>query len=939
MARRRSHIQPPIRVRGARTHNLKNVGVEIPAGKLTVVTGVSGSGKSSLAFDTLFAEGQRRYVESLSTYARQFIARMPRPDVDAIDAIPPAIALEQKNAVRNARSTIGTATEINDYLRLIFARIGELRCPECDLPVTRDTPATVARAVFGWEEGTKFLVLAEIELEDAKRFERTLAEIRRQGYTRIVVGGDVVDLEDPEWKAPKSLKSFGIVVDRLVVRESNRTRLSEAVQTGFRIGKGRVAILTTGGERHAWHEDLACNGCGRGFRDPEPRLFSFANPLGACDTCQGFGRVTGLDWSRVIPDPTLSIDDGAIAPWRGETGREMVDHLQNMNRELGIDLNRPWKDLPEGKRRIVCEGQGDWPGIAGYFAWLESKRYKVQARVQIARFRGFTQCPDCGGSRLTADARAVRVGGMNMAGVCAMNVLDLREWFANLELTKAQSETAGRAIREVRSRLDYLAEVGLGYLTLDRQTRTLSGGESQRINLSTALGSALTETLYVLDEPTVGLHPRDTHRLIAILRRLRDLGNTVVVVEHDLDVIRAAENLVDIGPRAGERGGRVVYQGEPKNLTTAVADSQTAPWLANGRPRARSSAGRKKQTTRFGRREAKGHIRVKGAHENNLDYVTVDIPLGVLCVVSGVSGSGKSTLVTDCLWANYRREQGDTANEPGKIVALEGTDRIDDAILIGQDTIGRSSRSNAATYLKAYDGIRRLLADSPSGKRKNLAGRDFSFNVSGGRCETCEGTGRQIIDMQFLADVEVVCDTCDGQRFQERILEVAYNGKNITAILDLTVEEALAFFDGQSAIMRGLRPLADVGLGYLRLGQATNTLSGGEAQRLKLASHLAEADRSAGNALLIFDEPTTGLHAADLEVLMRVFDRLLDRGFSLLVIEHNLELIRRADWIVDLGPEGGDGGGRIVAQGTPEDIAACEASLTGRHLRAELATD
>jgi len=902
---------------------------------MTVITGVSGSGKSSLAFDTLFAEGQRRYVESLSTYARQFIARMPRPDVDEIDNIPPAIALEQKNAVKNARSTIGTATEINDFLRLLFSRAGELRCTACDLAVVRDTPASVARAAMEWPEGTKFLVMAEIELDNPKRAAATLAEVKRQGFSRIVVDGETIDMDEPSWQAPKSMKGFAIVVDRLVVRDSSRSRLAEAIPTAFRMGHGRLVLQTTEGERRVFHEDLVCNGCGRKFREPEPRLFSFANPLGACTTCQGFGRVTGLDWSRVIPDPTLSVADGAIAPWRGETGREMVDMLVSMNKALKVDLKAPWKDLPEAQRRVLSEGKGDWPGIAGYFAWLESKRYKVQARVQIARFRGFTRCPDCGGSRLTADARAVFVGGRTMADVCAMNVLDLRTWFAELKLNKTQRETAERALKEVRSRLDYLAEVGLGYLTLDRQTRTLSGGEAQRINLATALGGALTETLYVLDEPTVGLHPRDTERLVGILRRLTAIGNTVVIVEHDLDAIRAADWLIDIGPRAGEHGGRVVYQGTPKELTPAKApESRTAAFLASGKRAARKPhAG---APTRFGRRTPTGHVRVKGAHENNLDYLTVDFPLGVLCAVTGVSGSGKSTLVTDCLWANWRRQKGDTNNEPGKIVALQGLEAVEDVILVDQEPIGRSSRSNAATYLKAYDGIRRLLADSPIGKRKNLAARDFSFNVEGGRCEKCEGTGRQVIDMQFLADVEVVCEVCDGRRFQERVLEAEFNGKNITAILDMTVEDAVAFFAEHPAIVRGLQPLADVGLGYLRLGQATNTLSGGEAQRLKLASHLAEAEGREGNLLLIFDEPTTGLHAADLEVLMNVFDRALDRGFSILAIEHNLELIRRADWIVDLGPEGGTGGGHIVAQGTPEDVAACEASLTGKHLRAVL---
>jgi excinuclease ABC subunit A len=939
---RRTHERPPIRARGVRTHNLKNVEVEFPAGKLTVVTGVSGSGKSSLAFDTLFAEGQRRYVESLSTYARQFIARMPRPDVDRIDHIPPAIALEQKNPVRNARSTIGTATEINDFLRLIYAKIGRIFCPECHEEVTRDTAFTVTEAAFQWPEGTRFYILAPIELESASRLEGTLREMKRQGYTRLWIKDEMVDLDAPDWKPPKGLKSFHVVVDRLIVREVNRTRLADAVPLAFRIGHGQLLLRTTEGEERRFHADLVCNGCGRAFRDPEPRLFSFSNPLGACPTCQGFGRVTGIDWERVLPDHSLAIEEGAIAPWRGESGQEMLDYLRGLNHELKVDLWTPWRDLPERQKKIVTDGKGDWPGIKGYFDWLESKRYKVQARVQIAKYRGYTTCPDCEGTRLVPDARAVLVDGMAITDLCRMNVLDLRKWFADAKLSQADRTTADRPWREVVSRLDYLAEVGLGYLTLDRQTRTLSGGEAQRINLATALGSALTETLYVLDEPTVGLHPRDTGRLIGILKRLTGLGNTLIVVEHDLDVIRSAEWLVDIGPGAGERGGKVLHQGPPSGLND-VADSRTRQFISEngGAAPAKSTTASRAASARklaaFGRREPRGWITVRGAQENNLQSLSVRFPLGVLCCVTGVSGSGKSTLVTKCLHGNYRRENGESNAEPGRINKLEGLDQIDDMILIDQSPIGRSSRSNAATYLKAYDGIRRLLAESSTARRKNLTARDFSFNVPGGRCETCEGTGRQIIDMQFLADVEVVCEVCDGARFQPHILDVDWQGRNITDILNLTVEEALDVFRSERAVIRGLQPLADVGLGYLRLGQATSTLSGGEAQRLKLASHLAEAGEMGGRVMLIFDEPTTGLHAADIEVLLRVFDQAIDRGFSLLVIEHNLELIRRADWVIDLGPEGGDQGGQLVAEGPPEAIAANPASLTGKFLAMEAA--
>ncbi|MEQ8820827.1 MAG: excinuclease ABC subunit UvrA [Sumerlaeia bacterium] len=920
-----------ITIRGARTHNLKNINVSFPNAQLTVVTGLSGSGKSSLAFDTLFAEGQRRYVESLSTYARQFVARLPRPDVDDIDAIPPAIALEQKNSVKNARSTIGTATEINDYLRLIWAKIGVPFCPNGHGPVRSDTVLDVVREAF--EGGGRFYVLAPVSLDSAKRLEATLGEMKRQGFTRLFLAGEMLDLDEPDTALPDDLTHFHVVVDRLAAKsEEGRARLAEAVQTAFRIGQGRMSLRTPDGEEHTYHSSLACNECGYAFRPLEPRLFSFGNPLGACPKCQGFGRTTGLDWDRIIPDPTLAVCDGAIAPWRGESGAEMLDDLRVHNARFGISLTTPWKDLSNEHRVLIKYGKGAWAGVTGYFDWLETKRYKVQARIQIARYRGYTECPQCHGERLCEDARHVLVGGKTLAQVCQLPIPQARAFLESLDISASAAETIDRPLREAISRFKYLEEVGLSYLTLARQTRTLSGGEAQRINLATALGSALTETLYVLDEPTVGLHPRDTNRLIGVLRRLTDLGNTVVVVEHDLDVIRSAEYLVDIGPRAGEHGGQVVFQGPPSGLTrSAFPDSKTAPFLLEGKDRPAATV------RPAGRRSPSGWVEVRGAYENNLDYLNARFPLGVLCCVTGVSGSGKSTLVSRCLYGNYRREfRGEADADPGKIASLAGFDDLQDVILVDQSPLGRSSRSNAATYLKAYDGIRKLLGESRESKARNLSPRDFSFNVRGGRCESCEGTGRQIIDMQFLADVEVVCDTCDGQRFQKRVLEVAHKGKNINAILDLTVEEALDFFADENAILKGLEPLAEVGLGYLRLGQSTATLSGGEAQRLKLAAHLAEAGKRTGHTLLIFDEPTTGLHAADLEALLAVFEKALKAGYSLLVIEHNLELIRRADWIVDLGPEGGDQGGHLVAEGPPESIVKAKESITGQYLAREL---
>jgi excinuclease ABC subunit A len=928
---------PPILIEGARTHNLRAINCSIPAGRMTVVTGVSGSGKSSLAFDTLFAEGQRRYVESLSSYARQFIARLPRPDVDRIENIPPAIALEQKNPVRNARSTVGTATEINDYLRLLFAKAGRIVCDTTGEEVRRDSPETAVRTLLARHGGARVQIVAPLALADAAMLRPTLDELVRQGFNRLLLPDGVAEIDDPAFDAAPLAGAavVPVLVDRMVIRAEDRGRLTEAIETSYRIARGRCMAHVGGlAAPLAFSAELRCIGCtgtcGRVFREPSAQLLNFSSPLGACPTCQGFGRITCRDWQRILPDHSLTIAGGAVAPWRGESGQECVADLRKVAGKLGVRLDTPWADLTDEERDIVINGRGKWYGINGFFDWLEERRYKVQARIMIARYRGYVDCPDCGGTRLRPEALAIRLGGLHIGQVCAMTVSDVLRWVESLELAPDQAAIAERPLAEVRSRLRYLEEVGLGYLTLARQTRTLSGGESQRINLATALGSALTDTLYVLDEPTVGLHPRDTDRLIRVLHRLRDLGNTVVAVEHDPDVIRAADNLIDIGPRAGEQGGQLIYQGPLAGLAKAAPDSLTARFVfgTGAKPRRRALA----TGQPFGRRQPRGWITIAGACENNLRHVDARIPLGVLCCVTGVSGSGKSTLIKSCLYGNWRRiVHGDAEAEAGRIRELQGIEQVADIVLVDQSPIGRSTRSNPATYLKAYDAIRKLLAGTPEAKTAGITERDFSFNVPGGRCEACEGTGRQTIDMHFLADVSVVCDVCEGRRFQPHVLEIEWQGRNVSQILDLTIDQACEFFAAHKRIVAGLAPMQRVGLGYLRLGQSTATLSGGEAQRLKLAAHLAEAANS-HSTLLLFDEPTTGLHPADLDVLANVFQDLVDEGFSLVIIEHNLQLIRRADHVIDLGPEGGADGGTIVFAGTPEELAAHPTSLTGRHL-------
>ncbi len=909
-----------IELRGARTHNLKGVSCVFPHGGLTVVTGVSGSGKSSLAFDTLYAEGQRRYVESLSTYARQFLERMERPAIESLTGLQPAIALEQRNAVRSARSTVGTATEIHDYLRLLFARLGRTECPTCRREVRPETPESALATLMSLPQGTRLIVVAPTGITAARLTPTLRAELIRAGYHRLWDGSALVDLEAEATPSDPHVP-LAIVVDRLAVAEADRTRLHAALQTAFQAGQGRaVAEVPDRGERFPFSAGMMCDGCGERFPAPEPRLFSFDNPLGACPACQGFGRIMELDLEKVIPDPERCIEDGAIAPWNSEGSIEMYDLLRRRTTPQQIPRLKPIAAFTPAQRENLIEGVGRFPGVRGFFQWLESKKYKVQARVMLARYRAYRTCPVCGGARLRPEALNVRLAGRTIAELASEPIGPLADFFGRLALTARERQIAGGLIEMLGLRLSYLQEIGLSYLSLDRPTRTLSGGEAQRINLAASLGSGLTQTLYVLDEPTVGLHARDTERLIRTLQGLRDLGNTVVVVEHDLDVIRAADRLIDLGPGAGEAGGELLFEGrldEINGLTT---------------PTARHLAGYPVPPVPTRGRPAKGWIRILGARGNNLKGLDVAIPLGGIVGVTGVSGSGKTTLVRDTLTAAWRRRRELAPVEAAPCRAIEGLEALEELIWVDQTPLARSSRSNPVTYVKAMDPIRDTLASTREARALGLKPADFSFNVEGGRCPTCKGTGYQTIDMRFMADVEVLCESCDGRRFRDRVLVYRYQAKTITDILDLTVDEAARFFAGEPRVVRALRPLREVGLGYLRLGQSTATLSGGEAQRLKLAGRLARM-RDGRGLLLVFDEPTTGLHAADVERLLRVLHDLVERGCSILVVEHNLDLIASADWIIDLGPEGGEGGGRIVAEGPPAQIARCETSWTGRHLR------
>ena len=927
-----------LRIRGARVHNLKNISLDLPHNRLTVVTGVSGSGKSSLVFDTIYAEGQRRYVESLSAYARQFLERMEKPALEEIDGIAPPIAIRQKNTTRNPRSTVATATEIYDYLRLLFARAGETWCPACGVRVERDTVDPVAQKMLAQPEGSRWYALFPVRVESGGRPEALkehLADLRRRGFTRLYQQGRVFEFASPESLLEMDFSQpFFVLADRLVIRPDQKQRIVDTVELCYREA-GEVIFeqaAESGPLRLRFSDRFACKSCGREFVSPEPSLFSFNNPWGACPTCQGFGRTIDYDMDLVVPDPSLSIAEGAIEPWnRPQYEWVLEDFIERRRRQVRVRV--PYGELTPQEKEIVREE------VRAFFAEVERKKYKVHVRVFLSRYRGYSTCPACGGARLREEALNVRVGGKTIAEAVRMNIAEARAFFSALELDGERAAVAGRVLDEIRQRLSFLENVGLDYLTLDRLTMTLSGGEAQRIQLATCLGSRLVGTIYVLDEPSIGLHPRDTGRLIRILEELRDLGNTVLVVEHDPDVMRAADHIVDLGPGAGELGGEVVFQGTLRQMLNGNGrkrvDTLTARYL---RGEARTSH----KTARRQPDKAK-RLRFIGCRAHNLKDIDVEIPLGLMTVVTGVSGSGKSTLVHDVVYRNlqarYQRNLAAEADDAemdaslGKLTCrrVEGAELVRGLVLVDQSPIGRTPRSNPVTYTKAFDPIRELFASTPEAQRRGYPSGYFSFNVSGGRCETCQGDGTVTVEMQFLADVELVCEDCRGTRFKPQILEVRYQGLNIHEVLQLTVREALAFFAGQTRITSRLQPLADVGLGYLRLGQSATTLSGGEAQRVKLASHLGQQD--VAGWMFLLDEPTTGLHFDDIARLLDALERLVHRGASVLVIEHNLEVIRHADWVIDLGPEGGDRGGQVVVAGPPEAVAACEASWTGRYLR------
>ncbi len=938
--------QELIRVRGARVHNLKNISFDIPHNAITLVTGVSGSGKSSLAFDTIYAEGQRRYIESLSAYARQFLERIEKPDVDEITGIAPAIAIKQKNSTRNPRSTVATATEIYDYLRLLYARAGRTFCTNCGQQVRKDTMDEIAARVLALAEGRRFYVLYALEIATppagttrrvtAKKpakvspeaIRLALAALQRRGFQRLYQTGRMHEFSSPETLLDIDfLRPVYVVVDRLAIGPNMRSRLVDSVEICYREGRGE-AILEfvpdgAGGEaeRLIFNERFECKTCGAVYQEPEPRLFSFNSPYGACPRCQGFGNTVDFDINLVIPDRGKSLNEGAIQPWTTPRYRVLLNELKKFARAKNIPLDVPFRDLTAAQRDLVIEGESKsgYHGINGFFKWLERKKYRLHVRVFLSRYRGYAICPDCHGTRLRVEARAVRLSGKSITEVCAMTVTEARQFVDSLELSSEQAAIAEKILEEIRQRLRFLDEVGLEYLSLDRLSSTLSGGEAQRIQLATSLGSHLVGALYVLDEPSIGLHPRDTHRLIGILKSLRDLGNTILVVEHDPDAIAAADYVIDLGPGAGENGGKLLFAG-PRSELAQSRESLTARYL-NGELRIPVPSHRRKPSGRF--------LRIFGARAHNLQNIDLMIPLRMLVAVTGVSGSGKSTVVHDVLYkALEERRTGGAFKE--LCDRIEGDNVLQGVVLVDQSPIGRTPRSNPSTYLKAFDSIRELFAVTPDAKKRGYMPGHFSFNIPGGRCEACQGEGIVTVEMQFLADVELICEECRGTRFKSGVLEVRYREKNVHEVLQLTVREALAFFSGVPKVTSKLRILEEVGLGYLRLGQSATTLSGGEAQRLKLAAHLTTQANE--GILYIFDEPTTGLHFDDIQKLLTAFRKLIDGGASILVIEHNLDIIKSADWIIDLGPEGGAQGGRVVATGTPEQVARNAHSHTGNFL-------
>jgi excinuclease ABC subunit A len=913
-----------------RVHNLKNIDFEIPHNALTIVTGVSGSGKSSLAFDTIYAEGQRRYIESLSAYARQFLERIEKPDIDDVIGIAPAIAIRQRNTARTPRSTVGTSTELYDYLRLLFARVGETRCRQCGKVVRRDTVDSIADSVLAWPLDTRFYVLCPLRTgPDPEARAAVLADLKRRGFTRVYQDGRTFEYSTPESLLDVDFtRPVFTLVDRLKIAPDIRQRLIDSVETCFRESNGEVFLETVPaagvngdqatGQRVRFSEAFECKTCDIRYEAPEPHLFSFNSPFGACPRCQGFGNTVDLDMDLAVPDKTLSIEQGAIEPLTKPRHRLELANFKKAARAAGVRLDAPYRSLTEREREFVTTA------VRRFFDYLERKKYKLHVRVFLSRYRGYTTCPECRGSRLRQEALAVHVSDRNIADVCRMTIGEGKRFFDAIELGAADTKIAERILWEIRSRLRFLNDVGLEYLTLDRLSSTLSGGEAQRIQLATSLGSSLVGALYVLDEPSIGLHPRDGRRLIDILLRLRDIGNTVLVVEHDAEIIRSADHILDLGPGAGEHGGQVVYQGPLAGIQKCPG-SLTGKYLAGelqvAGPRQRRKPGPKT-------------IKLTGASKRNLKGVNIEIPVGLMTCVTGVSGSGKSTLVHECLYESLQNAIRNADPPPEAGVIESGPKWISDVVLVDQSPIGRTPRSNPVTYIKAFDHIREVFAATREAQARGYNAGSFSFNIPGGRCEVCQGDGTVTVEMQFLADVELVCEECKGTRYKAGVLEVLYRGKNIFDTLRMTVREALTFFASAPRITRKLKPLDEVGLGYLRLGQSATTLSGGEAQRIKLASYLAR--ETSEKTLFIFDEPTTGLHFDDINKLLVAFRRLIETGGTVLIVEHNLDVIRTADWVIDLGPEGGAGGGFLVAAGPPEEIARREESWTGRFLRSAL---
>jgi excinuclease ABC subunit A len=922
-------------VKGARVNNLKNISVVIPRNQFTVITGLSGSGKSSLAFDTLYAEGRRRYVESLSAYARQFMGKMVKPECDFIRGLPPAIAIEQKVNTRNPRSTVGTSTEIYDYLRMLFGRIGKTFSPISGELVKKHGVEDVLATAASYPVSTRIAVVAPINLAEGRTLKDQLDIYVKEGFSRIVVNNEFIQIEDAvnDKKLMKKTSGIDLLIDRLAVAEQGDevSRLADSTETAFFEGNECCALLVWEGRTTVKRYDFSKRFEADGMTFPEPSdlMFNFNNPYGACPRCEGFGNILGISERLVIPNPSLSLYADAVAPWRGPTLGEWKRRLIAMAPALDFPIHRAYEELTDEQRSTLWHGKGEFPGIDGFFKWVEDRRDKIQYRVLLSRYRGKTVCPDCGGSRLRREASYVRIADKTMPDLVKMPIIDLLNWFKGLQLDEQDSKIASRLMVEITNRLTFLDEVGLGYLTLDRLSNTLSGGESQRINLATSLGSSLVGSLYILDEPSIGLHSRDTERLISVLRKLQRLGNTVVVVEHDEEIIRAADNIIDVGPDAGRLGGEIVYQGPVNQLDTATK-SYTLKYLN----------GTLKIATPKIRRKWNSYIEVVGAAENNLKHINVRFPLGVMTVVTGVSGSGKSTLVRDILYNAIARRLDIEADAPGRFDEIRGDlHRISDIVFVDQNPIGKSSRSNPATYLKAYDEIRALYASQQSAKQMGFSPAYFSFNTEGGRCEECKGDGKITIEMQFLADVTLTCEACHGERFKRDVLEVRYRDRNINDILNMTVNQAIEFFGEvdqptERRIVRRLQPLKDVGLGYIKLGQSSSTLSGGENQRVKLAYFLSEDKPQP--TMFIFDEPTTGLHFHDINVLMESFNRLISLGHTLVIIEHNMDVIKCADHIIDIGPEGGADGGNVVVTGTPEEVVKCPQSYTGKYLKEHL---